>query len=40
MSFVAIAKKAGFSPATYRDFARKTEVAQSNVLSSGYSEWP
>ena len=33
-------KRTGFSPATYRDFARKTEVARSDMLSSGYSDWP
>ncbi|MEK1893362.1 MAG: helix-turn-helix transcriptional regulator [Rhizobium sp.] len=33
-------KRTGFSPATYRDFARKAEVARSDMLSSGYSDWP
>ncbi|MBB3919485.1 helix-turn-helix transcriptional regulator [Rhizobium fabae] len=33
-------RKTGFSPATYRDFARKAEVARSDMLSSGYSDWP
>jgi AraC-like DNA-binding protein len=33
-------KKTGFSPATYRDFARRSEVAESHVLSSGYADWP
>jgi AraC-like DNA-binding protein len=33
-------KKTGFSPATYRDFARKAEIEQGKVLSSGYSDWP
>lgn len=33
-------RKTGFSPATYRDFARRAEVARSDMLSSGYSDWP
>jgi AraC-like DNA-binding protein len=33
-------RKTGFSPAIYRDFARRAEVARSDMLSSGYSDWP
>ncbi len=32
-------KKTGFSPAAYRDFARKSEVSE-GTLSSGYADWP
>ncbi len=32
-------RKTGFSPAAYRDVARKSEVAES-TLSSGYADWP
>lgn len=32
-------KKTGFSPAAYRDVARKSEVAE-GTLSSGYADWP
>ncbi|MFK0166317.1 helix-turn-helix transcriptional regulator [Rhizobium sp. NPDC090279] len=32
-------KKTGFSPAAYRDVARRSNVAES-TLSSGYADWP
>lgn len=32
-------RKTGFSPAAYRNVARKSEVAES-TLSSGYADWP